>query len=404
MMDQKLFANRVQSEVASRLQGLFPQMPYDDAITFTAGSPAENLFPKAAMQQAYLDAIAAEGAHTFQYHTVQGPVELRERLADRAMKRHQIQDIDADNVMLTAGGQQGIDLVAKLMLNRGDAIVVEAPTYVGALSAFDMYEPTYYEVPLEADGMAVDQLEDLLKQHPEIKLIYTVADFHNPGGVTMSLAKRRRLVELANQYNVMILEDTPYRDLRYVGESLPTIKSFDTEGRVIFLSSFSKILMPTLRTGWLVADQSILTQLYKLKEANDLEVPNITASAINQFMAKNDLDVHIAGLTSEYAVRQQAMVQAIKDELPDGVTATAPEGGFFTWLTLPETIDTTALLYDICTPQAHIAYVPSKNFYAYKNHSNGMRLNFTGLTPEQIQDGMHRLGTVLTAAMTVTTN
>lgn len=147
-----------------------------------------------------------------------------------------------------------------------------------------------------------------------------------------------------------------------------------------------------------------MTQLYKLKEANDLEVPNITASAINQFMAKNDLDVHIAGLTSEYAVRQQAMVQAIKDELPDGVTATAPEGGFFTWLTLPETIDTTALLYDICTPQAHIAYVPSKNFYAYKNHSNGMRLNFTGLTPEQIQDGMHRLGTVLTAAMTVTTN
>lgn len=394
-MDNKLFATRVQPEVPSRLAGLFPVMDFDDAIKFTAGAPAEPLFPSDAMKEAYLSAMRLEGDHTFQYHTVQGPLELRERLAQRAVERMQIPDVTAENVMLTAGGQQGIDLVAKALLNKGDAMVVEAPTYVGALSAFDMYEPAYYEVDLEADGLNVDQLEETLKQHPEIKLLYTVADFHNPGGVTMSLPKRQRLVELANQYNFIILEDTPYRDLRYTGESLPSIKHFDTEGRVIFLSSFSKVLMPTLRTGWLVASTEIIKQLYKLKEANDLEVPNITASAINQFLAHNSLDEHIATLVKEYRVRQQAMIEAIEQELPDSCVATKPEGGFFTWLTVNEAINTTDLLYKEATPKMHIAYVPSKNFYAYKDHTNGMRLNFTGLTPEQIKDGMHRLGTLL---------
>lgn len=322
---ENLFADRVHPETASRLAGLFPVMDYDDAIKFTAGAPAENLFPSDEMKQAYLAAMAAEGDHTFQYHTVEGPYELRERLAKRARERMKITDAKPENVMLTAGGQQGIDLVAKLLLNKGDAMVVEAPTYVGALASFDMYEPTYYEVNLEADGMAIDQLETLLRAHPEIKFLYTVADFHNPGGVTLSLAKRQRLVELANQYDFMILEDTPYRDLRYVGESLPTIKSFDTEGRVIFLSSFSKVLMPALRLGWLVADEKVLKQLYKLKEGADLEVPNLTAAAVNNFLANNSLDDHIAKLNQEYLIRQQAMLKAIATYMPEGVTATKPE-------------------------------------------------------------------------------
>lgn len=397
-MDNKLFATRVQPEVPSRLAGLFPVMNYEDAIKFTAGAPAESLFPAKAMQQAYLDAMAAEGNHTFQYHTVDGPVELRERLAQRAMDKMQIENVTAENVMLTAGGQQGIDLVAKALLNKGDAMVVEAPTYVGALSSFDMYEPTYYEVELENDGLNTDQLEATLKQHPEIKFLYTVSDFHNPGGVTMSLEKRQKVVELANKYNFIVLEDTPYRDLRYTGKSLPSIKHFDTEGRVIFLSSFSKVLMPTLRMGWLVADKAIIQQLYKLKEAADLEVPNITAQAINHFLANNSLDDHITNLNKEYVVRMQAMIDACQKYLPEGVSATKPEGGFFTWVTVNDAINTTDLLYNEATPNQHIAYVPSKNFYAYKDHTNGMRLNFTGLTPSEIDDGMKRLGALLAHA------
>lgn len=344
-MRKELFANRVQPAIPSRLEGLFPQMDFDDSIMFTAGSPAEELFPKEAMRQAYLDAINLEGAHTFQYHTVSGPVELREKLALRAQRKMQIEEAKAENVMLTAGGQQGIDLVAKLMLNKGDGLVVEAPTYVGALSSFDMYEPTYHEVDLELDGMNLDQLEAILKENNNIKMVYTVPDFHNPGGVTMSVEKRQRLVELANQYDFLILEDTPYRDLRYVGESLPTIKHFDTEDRVIFLSSFSKILMPTLRLGWLVASESIIHQLYKLKEAVDLEVPNLTASAVNQYLEHNDLDAHIDQLIGAYAVKRQVMFDALNKEMPAGVQATCPDGGFFTWLTVPDNINTTELLY-----------------------------------------------------------
>ncbi len=398
-MTDDLFANRVRSEVPSRLNGMFPQMDFPDAIKFTAGSPAEDLFPRKEMAQAFADAVATEGNYTFQYHTVTGPQSLREKLAKRATEKMQIENIDADNVMLTAGGQQGIDLVAKMLLNRGDSMVVEAPTYVGALSSFDMYEPKYYAVQLQSDGMDLDQLETTLKAHPEIKFLYTVSDFHNPGGVTLSVEKRQRLVELANRYNFIILEDSPYRDLRYVGKSLPTIKHFDTEGRVIFLSSFSKILMPTLRTGWLVASKRIVKQLLKLKEAADLEVPNLTASAINQYLEKNDLDAHIDQLNKEYAKRQWAMAKGIRNYLPKEVKATCPDGGFFTWVTVPDYIDTTELLYDHATPEEHIAYVPSKNFYAYKECTNGMRLNFTGLTPVQIDEGMERLGRVLKEAI-----
>ncbi|WP_268912169.1 PLP-dependent aminotransferase family protein [Lentilactobacillus sp. SPB1-3] len=397
-MLKELFANRVQPDNPSRLEGLFPQMNFDDAILFTAGSPAEELFPKEAIRQAYLDAMDLEGAHTFQYHTVSGPIELREKLAVRAQQKMQIENAKPENIMLTAGGQQGIDLIAKLLLNKGDGLVVEAPTYVGALSSFDMYEPSYHEVDLEPDGMNLDQLEEILKTN-NIKMLYTVADFHNPGGVTMSIAKRKRLVELANQYNFIILEDTPYRDLRYVGEALPAIKHFDTEDRVVFLSSFSKVLMPTLRLGWMVASKQIIQRLYKLKEAADLEVPNITASAVNQYLEKNDLDEHIKQLIQVYSLKRQVMFDALQREMPEGVKATCPDGGFFTWLTVPDEINTTDLLYQSATPDAHIAYVPSKNFYAFKDHTNGMRLNFTGLTPDEINDGMHRLGEVLDKAM-----
>lgn len=174
------------------------------------------------------------------------------------MATHADVQVSADNVMMTQGGQQAIDLVAKLMLNHGDAMVVEGPTYMGALAAFDTYEPTYYEIPVDDNGMNIRQLRKTLKAHPEIKLIYTIPDFHNPTGTTMSAKRRQALVALANQYDVIILEDSPYRDLRYSGQSIPAIKHYDTEGRVIFISSFSKILSPALRTGWIVADDMIM--------------------------------------------------------------------------------------------------------------------------------------------------
>lgn len=254
-MLSKLFANRIKTENPSRLQGLFPERNFSDNISFGGGCPDESLFPSQALQAAYQKAVSQEQAHSFQYHDVKGPGDLRDYLANRA--RQQEIKANADDILLTAGGQQGIDLVAKLFLGTGDEMAVEAPSYVGALAAFDNYEPIYHEIPLEDDGVNLDHFEEVLKEHPAIKLFYTVPDFHNPTGITMSLAKRQRLVDLANRYDFVILEDTPYRDLRYHGESLPSIKSFDTKGRVIFLSSFSKILSPAFRLGWLVASPEI---------------------------------------------------------------------------------------------------------------------------------------------------
>lgn len=394
-MLESLFANRINTKESSRLIGIFPDTKFEDTISFGGGAPDEKLFPVDGLVDAYHDAIDKQKSHAFQYHDVEGPKRLRDFLADRAINKAKIEGITGDDIMLTAGGQQGIDLVAKLLINPGDSIAVEAPSYIGALAAFDTYEPTYYDIPMENDGANLNILESTLKKHPEIKLFYSVPDFHNPTGVTMSLEKRQRLVELANKYNFIILEDTPYRDLRYHGESLPSIKSFDMEGRVIFLSSFSKILSPAFRLGWLVASPEIKEQLTNLKLSEDLEVPYIPSATVDSYIAHNDLDAHIDSLKTVYRLKLDKMYECLQKNLPDDAEISHPEGGFFLWVKLNESIDTSKLLWEEAVPDAHLVFVPSKNFYAEKDVVNGMRINFTGSTDEQIEEGCNRLGELL---------
>ncbi|NLR10648.1 MULTISPECIES: PLP-dependent aminotransferase family protein [Lactobacillaceae] len=397
-MRQDLFAQRVNPDVPSALSGLFS--PDDDprALSFAAGSPREDLFPVAAMQTAFHTAIAAGGAHLFQYQTAQGNPALRAKLAARIGKWGQVATT-ADNVVLTVGGQQAIELVAKALLNVGDEVAVEVPTYIGALAAFDLYQPTYHAVPLQADGLDLNRLEDTLKRHPKIKLLYTVPDYHNPTGITMSMAKRQQLVELANRYNFIILEDSPYRDLGYTHAPLPAIKHFDTEGRVVFVSSLSKILMPGLRTGWLVADDDLLTAILRGRMASDLEANNVVHAAINAYLEANDLDAHVAALRASYRGQCSALVQALTTYFPDEVAFTHPDGGFFDWVTLPQNVDAAALLTQAAIPQAHVSYVSSTNFYPARDVHNSLRLCFTGLTPAEIDAGMRRLGAVVKAAV-----
>lgn len=393
-MLENLFASRINPEKKSRLVGLFPETNYSDNISFGGGAPEEDLFPVAALKSAYQAAIQSQGAHSFQYHDIRGPEYLRQFLVKRAEEIVGISNVTDQQIMLTAGGQQGIELVAKLLLNQGDAMAVEAPTYIGALAAFDTYRPTYFNIGMEDDGANLDQFESILKEHPEIKLFYTVPDFHNPTGVTMSLAKRKRLVSLANKYDFIILEDTPYRDLRYVGEKIPSIKSFDTEGRVIFLSSFSKILTPAFRLGWLVADEIIVQALTKLKLTEDLEVPYLPSATIEYYLKNNDIDEHIKKLRDKYEIKMELMLKAINKYLP-GVKSSCPEGGFFLWLELDENIDTTKLLWENAVPKQHLIYVPSESFYSLRDHKNGMRINFTGPSYEQIDSGVKRLSNML---------
>lgn len=393
-MLENLFSSRVKLDEKSRLVGLFPETHYIDNISFGGGAPEERLFPVAELKEAYQAAVQKEGAHAFQYHDIRGPEYLRQFLLKRAKDLVGIKNVDDSQLMLTAGGQQGIELVAKMLLNKGDAMAVEAPTYVGALAAFDNYEPTYYNVSMQDNGADLEQFEQLLQVHPEIKLFYTVPDFHNPTGITMSIAKRKHLVELANKYDFIILEDTPYRDLRYLGQSLPSVKSFDTEGRVIFLSSFSKILTPAFRIGWLVASPVVVQALTKLKLAEDLEVPYLPSATIEYYLKNNDLDEHIQSLRDLYQGKMEEMTTALNRYLP-GVKVSYPEGGFFLWLELDEGIDTTKLLWENSVPKEHLVYVPSENFYANRDCKNGMRINFTGPSYQQIDDGVKRLSRML---------
>ena len=389
------FAKRTQKTGNSGLEDLFAASG-PNVISFAGGYPDRSLFPTQQLNQAFKHSFNSGDTELLQYASTQGYLPLREKIAARL--RATGIPTRADNIMMTQGAQQGLDLVARLMLDSGDGLVVEAPTYLGALAAFNAYQPTYYEIPMQDDGMDINALQRVLMSH-KVKFIYTVPDFQNPTGVVMSVAKRKALIRLANQYDVMILEDNPYRDLRYDGKPLPTIKSFDTQGRVVYLGSFSKILSPSLRMGWLVAAPDLLQELLALKGGSDLESSNLTMHGIDAYMAENDLDAHITVIQNRYREKKNAMVAAMNRYLPDEAHFTNPDGGFFLWLTMPAGFDMGAFMKQHLLPESNISYVPSANLYATSAQVNGARLNFTGPTLEQIDTGIKALGDALKTAL-----
>ena len=389
------FAKRTQKTGNSGLEDLFAASG-PNVISFAGGYPDRSLFPTQQLNQAFKHSFNSGDTELLQYASTQGYLPLREKIAARL--RATGIPTRADNIMMTQGAQQGLDLVARLMLDPGDGLVVEAPTYLGALAAFNAYQPTYYEIPMQDDGMDMNALQRVLMSH-KVKFIYTVPDFQNPTGVVMSVAKRKALIRLANQYDVMILEDNPYRDLRYDGKPLPTIKSFDTQGRVVYLGSFSKILSPSLRMGWLVAAPDLLQELLALKGGSDLESSNLTMHGIDAYMAENDLDAHITEIQNRYREKKNAMVAAMTRYLPDEAHFTNPDGGFFLWLTMPAGFDMGAFMKQHLLPESNISYVPSANLYATSAQVNGARLNFTGPTLEQIDTGIKALGDALKTAL-----
>ena len=389
------FAKRTQKTGNSGLEDLFAASG-PNVISFAGGYPDRSLFPTQQLNQAFKHSFNSGDTELLQYASTQGYLPLREKIAARL--RATGIPTRADNIMMTQGAQQGLDLVARLMLDPGDGLVVEAPTYLGALAAFNAYQPTYYEIPMQDDGMDINALQRVLMSH-KVKFIYTVPDFQNPTGVVMSVAKRQALIRLANQYDVMILEDNPYRDLRYDGKPLPTIKSFDTQGRVVYLGSVSKILSPSLRMGWLVAAPDLLQELLALKGGSDLESSNLTMHGIDAYMAENDLDAHITEIQNCCREKKNAMVAAMNRYLPDEAHFTNPDGGFFLWLTMPAGFDMGAFMKQHLLPESNISYVPSANLYATSAQVNGARLNFTGPTLEQIDTGIKALGDALKTAL-----
>lgn len=364
-------------------------------ISFGGGYPDASLFPLAELEAVFRAAIAEDGKTTLQYAQSNGTPKLRSQIAD-LMRRDGVV-CTAEDVLILQGSQQGLDLAAKMFIDPGDVIITEDPTFLGALIAFNPCEPAYAPVPVDGDGMRMEALEAALAANPRARMIYTVPDFQNPTGVTLSLERRHRLIELANRFEVMVIEDTPYRHIRFAGESLPTLKSLDTEGRVIHLGSFSKILVPALRIGWAVAAPEVIAKMGLLKVAADTQTATLNMAATSLFLDRYDLDAHIATLRANYRRKKQLMLDTIRREFPQNVIVTDPEGGLFTWASFPKGFDAAAFMRDHALPEARVAYVPGGSFFPVHEQPNHARLNFSSQSDDRIVAGITALGRALKA-------
>lgn len=362
-------------------------------ISFGGGYPDATLFPAEQLDAVFHEILRAPGGAAMQYAPSNGLAPLRAQIAD--LMTADGTPCSAQDVLILQGSQQGLDFAARMLVDPGDVIITEDPTFLGALIAFEPSQPSYAVVEVDGEGMRTDQLEAVLKANPRARMIYTIPDFQNPTGVTLSLERRKTLITVANAHDLIVVEDTPYRHIRFSGQSLPTLKSMDTEGRVIHLGSFSKVLVPGLRIGWAVASPDLLVRMGLLKVAADTQTSTLNMAAASLFLERYDLAAHIDMLRAAYAGKKDVMLDAIRQHFPQEITFTDPEGGLFTWVTFPEGFDATAFMREVALPQARVAYVPGASFFALTPRANYARFNFSAQSPENIQTGIAALGKAL---------
>jgi 2-aminoadipate transaminase len=295
--------------------------------------------------------------------------------------------------MITSGSQQAIDLTGRVFLDEGDTVICESPTYLAAINAFNAYHANIVDVEMDEDGMKMDALEKCLQQNPQAKFIYTIPDFQNPTGRTLKLERRKRMIELANQFDVLILEDNPYGAIRFSGTPIPPIKHFDTEGRVIYLSSFSKIFAPGLRLGWICAEEEILEKYAGFKESADMHSDGLAQRITAKYMELYDLDGHIETIKAVYLERCTTMLDCIDEYFPKTISCNKPEGGLFIWAELPGSMNAGDIA--LTCMENNVAFVPGAPFYVRGAQKNTMRLNFSNSNPKQIKEGIKRIGEVL---------
>src|SRR5699024_7742729 len=318
---------------------------FDDpgVISFAAGKPDSSLFPTDKMKQVFNNVIDRHGEGAFQYSETEGLKDLRTIIANQRMEVAGV-NVNAENIALTSGAQQGIEFSAKIFVNEGDVILTENPSYTGALSAFKAYRPKCVGVTMDNDGMKMEELEEKLQLYPNTKMIYTIPDFQNPTCVTMSIYERKRLAELGAKYKVPIVEDCPYGDIIYEGKRYPSVKSFDTAGWVIYLGSFSKVFVPGLRIGWVCASAQILEKYIMAKQNSDLQCSSLNEVLTIEYMQAYDLEGHINKIKQVYKARRDLMLERIKQYFPEEIKYTTPNGGFFIWLELKQGIDANEIL------------------------------------------------------------
>jgi 2-aminoadipate transaminase len=389
------YAQRTRTIKSSAIRELLKLTQNPEIVSFAGGLPAPEVFPLQRFQDACHKVLAEQGAAALQYSTTEGYLPLREAIAAN-LQRYGIL-ATPDNVMLTSGSQQALDLIAKLLINRGDHILVEAPTYLGALQAFNVFGAEYVTVPTDQDGLRTDHLEDALRSGP--KFMYILPNFQNPSGVTLSLSRREELVFLSDKYGIPLIEDDPYGQLRYEGEHLPSLVVLDrvnlrrdsgySLGNVIYLSTFSKTLAPGIRLGWIVAPSEVISKLVQLKQGADLHTSTFNQMVVHEVAKDNFLDEHVKHIRQVYRERRDIMLAALKKYFPSEVTWTRPNGGLFLWVTMPEGVDCNELL--LTAIRQNVAFVPGDCFYPNGDGTRNLRLNFSNAKPDQIQEGIKRL-------------
>ncbi|NMA93008.1 MAG: PLP-dependent aminotransferase family protein [Firmicutes bacterium] len=379
------FADRMNNVHKSFVREILKVAANPQVISFAGGLPNPSSFPVLEVQNATHKVLNDDGYNVLQYSNTEGYLPLRQYIAERYFKKGVV--VDPNEILITNGSQQGLDLIGKVLLNKNDDILMERPGYLGAIQAFSVFEPKFHTVPVVDDGVDIDSLKEVIKSH-EPKLFYGVPNFQNPSGITYTAQNREIVAKILNEYNTIFIEDDPYGELRFMGQDVPSMKTYLGDNTIL-LGSFSKIVAPAMRLGWICARHEIMEKLIIAKQASDLHTNYFSQRVIHQYLIDNNIDNHIKKITELYKGQRNCMVSMIEKYFPQEVKSTKPEGGMFLWATLPEGFSSLEL-FDMAIKQ-NVAFVPGDPFYINEKGTNTMRLNYTSSTEEKIEEGIKRL-------------
>lgn len=385
------FSKRISGLQPSAIREILKATQDPSIIPFAAGNPDAAAFPVEEVKKLSAEIFENEPVTALQYGVTEGYTPLRNRLTAFIKERYNIGK-DFDNLIVTSGAQQVMDLATKALCDLGDTVICECPSFIGSLNCFRSYGCELAGVPVEADGMNIEKLEEAIKNAHNPRFIYTIPNFQNPSGVTMSLEKRKAVYELAKKYGLLILEDNPYGDLRVSGEDVPSIKSFDEDGIVIYAGSFSKLLAPGIRVGYICAPAPIIAKMTVGKQASDVHTPVFSQMLVDKWMESYDVDAHIEKIRGIYREKLNLMCDLIDSELGDFVKYVRPEGGLFVWCELPESVDMLEFVQECIANK--VAVVPGTAFMINDEKTNCFRMNFSTPSDEKIVEGMKILGKV----------
>ena len=390
------FASRMERMKASEIRELLKLTAKPEIISFAGGLPAPELFPVKEIAQVSHDLVEKEGQKLLQYATTEGRPTLREKIAKRMTEKYGT-PVDMNDILITTGSQQCLDFAGKLFLDPGDVVLCESPSYLGALNAFNAYQPVFKEVPTDGEGIIPEELDKILATTPKCKFIYVIPDFQNPTGICWSLERRKKFIEVINKYDLPVFEDNPYGELRYRGESFPTLKSMDTKGLVSFLGTFSKIFCPGLRLGWIAGPHTIVEKFVMIKQSADLHTSNFDQGVADAYMDTYDLDAHVKEIVELYGHRRDLILKTMEEEFPEGVEFTRPDGGLFLWVTVPEGVSARKV-FDKCIEQK-VAAVIGDAFYPNDKTDRSLRVNYSCMPDDKIVEGVKRMARAIKECM-----